>query len=181
MNTQPPKETPKGDGAFESTRDLAKLFVTLASGVIALSGTFADKLSRGAGWAVVVLFAAWGLIATSVFFAVHTLSRLVHVQRNYTENWADMTWPSLRRSWNFFLAGLVVLLVYGAITSTKNAMTDDVPSSNATTMRVACEGTIGPHGPSGPPGLRGPAGARGPAGLRGEKGDKGDSVVCPPR
>jgi hypothetical protein len=100
-----------------STRDLATLITTLASGVLAFSVTFAEKLSEGVGKVVLLLDAAWVLLALAILFAVSSLSQLVHAQKADTLDWGKTALPPLRKSWWLFQGGMALLLLYGAIAS----------------------------------------------------------------
>jgi hypothetical protein len=107
--------------AQESTRDLTKLLISLASAVVVLSATFTEKLSQGAGLAIIVLFVAWVFLALAVIYGVKALSTLVHAQRTAAEKWGEMTFPAMRLSWRSFQAGMVLLLLYAALAAGKQA------------------------------------------------------------
>jgi hypothetical protein len=103
--------------AQDSTKDLIKLLISLASGVIAISAAFIEKLSSGVGFPIVALYLAWISLLSSVFFGVKALSKLVHAQQTDANNWYDITLPPMRRCWFYFQAGVVLLVVYASITS----------------------------------------------------------------
>jgi len=103
--------------AQDSTRDLIKLLISLASGVIALSAAFIEKLSAGVGFTIVTLYLSWIALATSIFFGVKALSRLVHAQQTDAKNWYEITLPPMRQCWRYFQAGVVLLIVYASIAS----------------------------------------------------------------
>ncbi|HEY5377891.1 MAG TPA: hypothetical protein VIK01_29620 [Polyangiaceae bacterium] len=93
----------------------------MASAVVALSVTFAEKISTGVGCVILILFAAWICLAGAVVFGVNALSKLVHAQRTSAATWADMTFPPMRRSWRSFQAGIVMLLLYAAVVAGRQA------------------------------------------------------------
>ena len=170
--------------AQESVRDLVKLIISLASAVVALSATFADKFSHDVGWGILLLFLAWACLAASIIYGVNAMSKLAHAQWTDADRWWDWTFPLMRRSWRCFQSGMVVLLVYAGIAAF-------IQSRQPKAALVSCLSCAGAQGESGIPGERGPpgdagsVGATGPRGFagskgeRGEKGEKGDCVVCP--
>lgn len=150
-----------GDGAAqESTRDLAKLVISLASAVVVLSATFAEKLAQGVGVAIVILFVAWAALATSVICGVTALSNLVQAQRTENRRWGDVTFPPMRWSWRSFQAGMVALLLYAGVASGMQAWS----ASNKDPSRCQCVGPVGPQGPPGAPGATGVPGLPGAPG-----------------
>jgi hypothetical protein len=122
--------------AQESVRDLAKLIISLASAVVVLSATFADKLSHGVGIAIVVLYMSWICLATSIVFGVKAISKLAHAQWTGADRWGEWTFPPMRRSWQAFQAGMGLLLGYAAIVSGIQARHGDEQSVPA--VAVSC-------------------------------------------
>jgi hypothetical protein len=71
MTNDEPSHANSSDKAFQdSTRDLAKLVISLASAVVVLSATFTEKLAQGVGVVIIVLFLSWVLLALSVISGV---------------------------------------------------------------------------------------------------------------
>ncbi|GJM43287.1 MAG: hypothetical protein DHS20C21_01290 [Gemmatimonadota bacterium] len=113
----------------DSVQDLAKLLVSLSSGVLAFSVTFAEKVSVGVGLAVALLYAAWILLVLALMFGVKALSRLADARLKGTQTWFPQVLPSLRTCWRAFQAGLIALMLYGALASGIHAWrSDDAPS-----------------------------------------------------
>jgi hypothetical protein len=185
------EEDPSTKAAQESVRDLAKLLISLSSGVIALSATFAEKLSLGVGLVVVVLHLAWIVLVLSIFFGVQALSTLAHAQETGAVEWGKRTFQPLRKCWQTFQAGVVLLIIYGAIVSGMQALRGNTApgllahcdccpqEQRGKPGRPSEHGEIGPVGPQGPPGEKGPRGPRGFTGPPGSPSPKGDSVGCP--
>ena len=163
--------------AQKSASDLVKLLISLASGVLALSATFIEKLSAGASWVVILLYLSWLALLVSIFFGVRTLSKLVHAQQTGTPRWGEMIFPSMRRCWVFFLSGVVLLMLYGAPVAGIQAWGGKTGKSEDCQCCKPCErgeqGKPGERGEAGPPGPPGPAGPQGPAGPRGDPGQSG--------
>lgn len=101
----------------DTTRELATLITTLASGVLAFSVTFVEKITNEVGALVLIVEGAWVLLALSIFFAIRALSQLVHTQKADTLDWGRTTLPPLRKAWWLFQFGMGVLLLYGAAVS----------------------------------------------------------------
>lgn len=103
--------------AQDLTKDLIKLLISLASGVIAISAAFIEKLSTGVGFSIVTLYLAWVSLVVSIFFGVKSLSKLVHAQQTDANNWYNITLPPMRKCWLYFQAGVILLVVYASIAS----------------------------------------------------------------
>ena len=157
-----------------SASDLVKLLISLASGVLALSATFIEKLSLGARWVIIVLYFSWAALIVSIIFGVRTLSKLTHAQQTGTTQWGQMALPSMRWCWRFFQAGVVLLMIYGATLAGFQAW------SNRSSKPIDCDCCTvyesvkkGERGDIGPPGPAGPIGPQGPPGPPCSKGGNG--------
>jgi hypothetical protein len=164
-----------------SISDLAKLLISLSSGVAVLSATFVDKLSAGTARAIFVLYLSWACLVLAVVFGVNCLSILAEAQHKDTKEWWRMSYAPLRRCWRAFQGGVALMLVYATASAWVRAHS---PSSDGKPLNVSCQvglpdarGDAGPVGPAGPPGLRGARGFRGSAGPSGPAGPKGDCVA----
>lgn len=122
--------------AQESARDLAKLIISLASAVVAISATFAEKMSQGAGPVILVLFVAWALLAASVIYGVGAMSQLVHAQWTGADKWSEWTFPRIGKSWWCFQVGMVLLLLYAAIAAGRQALRGHEPEPAASSRGV---------------------------------------------
>jgi hypothetical protein len=134
-------EEAKDDGqnlrtAQESSRDLAKLLVSLASAVVVLSATFAEKFSEQAGYTIIILFVAWLCLAASVVFGVTAISNLVHAQWTLAENWGTVTFTPMKRSWIAFQIGMVSLLLYAGVAAGIRAFHEKQPVKELPCCRV---------------------------------------------
>lgn len=179
--------------AQDSARDLAKLLISLASGVVALSATFAEKLSGGLGLSVSLLYLAWIALVAAVVFGVAALSRLTDAQQKGAPEWWSTTLPPMRRSWRAFQAGVGLLMLYGIVASAAKATQPQPSKADRCDCRVTVEtlGRPGERGQKGDPGAKGAAGGIGPRGEKGRpgppgppgpagsRGPKGDCVACP--
>ena len=99
--------------AAGSFSDTVKLLVTLGSGVLVLSGTFASELSGGVkGWVLFILFASWIALTISVLSGVLALYSLAESQHSARPNWWELASPKLRLCYKMFLIGIVLLVVF---------------------------------------------------------------------
>jgi hypothetical protein len=96
----------------ESMRDLCKLIISLASGVLALSGTFASKFSGDSGPAVILMIISWGFLAMSIVRGVRAISILADAQQKGNAAWWTPTLEPASNSWWFFRWGVFMLVVY---------------------------------------------------------------------
>ena len=103
--------------AHESARDLAKLIISLSSGIIAISATFVEKHTQGVRLVVVLLAISWILLIVSIFYGIKALITLVNAEQQDAQNWWGMTRIPLRIAWNHFRAGVVTLTVYAFVVS----------------------------------------------------------------
>lgn len=126
--------------AQESVRDLAKLLISLASAVVALSVTFTDKLSQGVGYVVIVLLLAWACLAASIICGVNAMSKLAHAQWTGAEKWGDWTFPQMRWSWRSFKAGILLLLIFAATSAAIKARQPVRDMKVPVTASVSCAG-----------------------------------------
>jgi hypothetical protein len=145
--------------------DLVRLLITLASGVLALSATFVEKLSAGSGWSIVVLYLSWVALVASIIFGVKALSMLADAQRTSATQWAETTFPSMTRCWQSFQAGIGLLMVYGAIVAGLQAWGRVEPKPCCESCQRVEAGKPGERGEVGPPGPQGPPGPAGPPGT----------------
>lgn len=150
--------------AQKSVSDLVTLLISLASGVLALSATFTEKLSVGAGSSVIILYLSWAVLVTSIFFGVRTLSKLAHAQITGATEWANMTLPSMRQCWRFFQAGIVLLMIYAAAVAGLQARSPKTTPEKAGNCECCTPGERGEAGPPGPQGPADPRGGRAPSG-----------------
>jgi len=150
----------------EAAADLAKLLISLASAVIAISATFASSMVQDRSYVIAPLGAAWVALAVSIHFGVKALSRLGDAQQKETAEWSRLVNPHMKWSWRCFQLGVVLLLVYGlCIVLTPSQPTDKpCPCCVGPQGDQGSPGAIGPPGPPGPRGVPGPAGPQGPAG-----------------
>lgn len=99
----------------ESLQNVVKLIITLAISVLALSGTFASKMSGGVGFYIILLYISWFFLIMTIFKGIGMLSSLAQLIMNGTSNWWEQTISRARSSWRCFQIGIVLLVVYGAI------------------------------------------------------------------
>jgi len=109
----------------ESLRDLCKLIITLASGVLALSGTFAGKFSADSGPAVLVMMLSWGFLVMSIVRGVRAISVLAEAQQKGTAGWWAQTHEPASSSWWFFRWGVFILVLHFGIISLCEALSGD--------------------------------------------------------
>ena len=101
-----------------------KLIMTLALGVLALSGTFASQLSGQIGWFIIILFLSWVFLILSIFHGINTSKLIAQFIMNDTTNWWNESIMGARKSWNMFQCGVIFLVVYGSVFAGNNAFSN---------------------------------------------------------
>jgi hypothetical protein len=71
----------KSDAA-QIALEYIKQIITLASGILALSGTFIDKLARSISYHTILLPMSWVLLLISVYYGLATISTIVKSKLN---------------------------------------------------------------------------------------------------
>jgi hypothetical protein len=77
------------DDAHEVALELVKQLITLASGVIALSATFIEKIKPLRQLLFVVLAASWVALLVSVLFGLETISAIVKSRLESNSSWSQ--------------------------------------------------------------------------------------------
>jgi hypothetical protein len=122
--------------AQESTRDLIKLLISLASGVIALSAALVEKVSVGVGYSVSILYISWIGLTISIYYGIKSLSMLVHAQQTGATNWYDITLPPMQKCWRIFLFGVAMLIFYASIVSGFRAFNSKAEDEKQSIVRL---------------------------------------------
>lgn len=106
--------------AFESARDATKQFLTLATGIIALTITFSKDFIGPDAHSKMLALLAWGMLLLSVLFGLWTLLALTGTLEAKRENsqisirGRNVTLPASLQVVTFFV-GLVLTVVFGAV------------------------------------------------------------------
>ena len=149
--------------ADDAALELMKQLITLASGVLALSAAFVDKLPKAPKYMFLVLFVSWLALVISIFFGLKTISAIVKSRLN-----SDIAWSKgegkryARFCQNSFLGGIALFAVFAFVSLA-------FPSSKEGEIKV----TIQADDPRIIQGLKGARGEQGPPGPKGPQGDKG--------
>ena len=108
---------------FTSASDWSKQILTLSTGIVTLTITFADKifgdLSSGEKW---LLYVSWALYLVSIFFGVWFLSALTGTLATGTSltpasvNGANMRIPGLLQLFAF-VAGTAAIVIFGFLSA----------------------------------------------------------------
>src|SRR5438477_9497274 len=77
------------DDAAQVALEYIKQIITLASGILALSGTFIEKLVKTVSYHAALLPLAWILLLTSVYFGLATISTIVKSKLKNDQEWAE--------------------------------------------------------------------------------------------
>ena len=111
------RQTDQSDNRFqsqESLRDLCKLIISLGSGVLAISASFAAKMSESSGVGIGLLLMSWIYLVVSIMSGVKAIDVLADAQRKGTDEWWSLTIRHARDSWKQFRWGLLILVVFGS-------------------------------------------------------------------
>ncbi|MCL4518980.1 MAG: hypothetical protein M1587_07265, partial [Thaumarchaeota archaeon] len=110
--------TPKGEDskADAAALELMKQLIALASGVLALSAAFADKLPKVPIYVLFLLLASWIALVVSISFGLKTISAIVKSRLNFDTEWsrgAGRTFGKLCRYG--FLTGLILFASFAFV------------------------------------------------------------------
>lgn len=115
--TPPLEETPGTGDAHTVALELLRQLITLSAGVLALSATFIGQFQSTSGCRLLVLFLAWALLASSVFFGLEAISAIVQSRLRNDEAWSK---GEGRRygllSKYMFVAGLAAFALFALLT-----------------------------------------------------------------
>lgn len=107
----------------ESLRDLCKLVISLASGVLAISAAFVARVASDAGPCLLILVLSWCYLIASILRGVKAIDILADAQQKGTTTWWAMTIEPARQCWRNFRSGVIALIVFCAATSLTTALT----------------------------------------------------------
>jgi hypothetical protein len=101
------------DDAAQVALEYIKQIITLASGILALSGTFIDKLVKTVSYQMALLPVAWILLLISVYCGLATISTIVKSKLKDDQNWAEGRGKQYATICKLtFVAGIAVFLVF---------------------------------------------------------------------
>jgi hypothetical protein len=123
----------------DSLQNLVKLIMTLALGVLALSGTFASQLSENIGLFILILFSSWVFLILSIFFGIRAISTITQFIMNDTQNWWNESIKTARWSWNMFQFGIVLIVIYGSSFAVKKAFFTNTPKNETQKVQLTNE------------------------------------------
>jgi hypothetical protein len=100
--------------ADEAALELMKQLITLASGVLALSATFIERLRDVSVYLLMLLAASWLVLLISVFFGLQTISAIVKSRLKPEEyDWSEgYGKTSARISKYGFVAGISLFAIF---------------------------------------------------------------------
>jgi hypothetical protein len=102
--------------ASEAALLFVKHLLTLAAGVLALSGTFLGRLMPPNPLASGFLITAWVALVTSIFFGLKTVSTIISSRLRDNNRWCDgrgKTFATLSK-WSFF-AGITAFIIFALV------------------------------------------------------------------
>jgi hypothetical protein len=103
----------KDDDAAHAALEYIKQIIALASGILALSGTFIEKLVKIIGWHTVALPVAWILLLTSIYCGLATISTIVKSKLNGNQDWAEGTGKRYAQACKIsFVGGIGLFLIF---------------------------------------------------------------------
>lgn len=105
--------------ADEPALELMKQLITLASGVLALSATFIEKVPRSSASHVVILIVAWVALLASIFFGLETISAIVKSRLDSNDDWsAGYGKASAQVSKYAFTVGVALIALFAVLSFT---------------------------------------------------------------
>jgi len=108
--------------AHETALELLKQLITLASGVLALSATFLEKLATLLVPLIVVLGLAWLALVVSVFFGLEAISAIVKSRLDSAHRWSEgYGKTSARISKYAFVLGILLFASFALLVAIRGA------------------------------------------------------------
>lgn len=105
--------TDDADGAAQVALEYIKQIITLASGILALSGTFIEKLVKDISYPTILLLASWLLLLVSVYYGLATISTIVKSKLKNDQEWATGYGKRCATICKMtFIAGIAVFLIF---------------------------------------------------------------------
>jgi len=106
----------KDSDAHQIALELMKQIITLASGVVALSATFLDKLQAGAV-SLGLLGLSWVALVVSIFFGLQTISAIVKSRLDPEhQHWSRGSGQTFARISKYaFVAGIFLFAIFAFV------------------------------------------------------------------
>lgn len=102
-----------------------KQLIALASGVLALSATFIEKLIAHQWALIVLLCVSWAALVISVLFGLETISAIVKSRLEDDDEWSRGYGQKSARTCKWtFVAGLALFAVFAILSSTLPKVSD---------------------------------------------------------
>ena len=121
-----------GKNADEAALELMKQLITLASGVLALSAAFIDKLPKTSKPFLVLLALSWISLITSLVFGLQTISAIVKSRIDSDDEWADGKGRKYGRvSRHSFLIGIGLFVAFAF-----SSLAFPIAKDNETTITI---------------------------------------------
>jgi len=116
--------------AHKVALELMKQIITLASGVLALSATFLEKLSSMSFLLLIVLAVSWLALLVSVFFGLETISAIVKSRLDPDYQWSKGYGKDSARISKYTFVGGIALFALFAFLSLAGKMVDRTPPNH---------------------------------------------------
>jgi hypothetical protein len=103
----------EGSKADEAALELVKQLIALASGVLALTAAFLDKLPKVPLCFLLCLFLAWAALMLSIFCGIKTISAIVKSRLNSNVEWSEGKGKQFAQWCHYsFLAGIGLFAIF---------------------------------------------------------------------
>lgn len=121
--------------ASEAALEFLKHLLTLASGVLVLSGTFVTKVDSISSLALCFLFASWASQIVCLFCALNAISAIIMSRVKNSNDWQDGAAKTLSSigKWAFF-TGLILFAVFAALALNSESSTTETDSQGDDVM-----------------------------------------------
>lgn len=98
-----------------------KQIITLASGIVALSATFLEKMGTYPDWILIILIISWACFISSVITGLTTISSIVQSNLLNNNDWSVDTGKqnAVACKW-LFIIGVVIFCVFALFTVIEN-------------------------------------------------------------
>jgi hypothetical protein len=104
--------TDVSDDAHQIALELMKQIITLASGVVALSATFLEKLNIGT-LPMLILGLSWSALIVSILYGLQAISAIVKSRLNSTREWSRGRGQNFARTSKYaFVTGISLFALF---------------------------------------------------------------------
>jgi hypothetical protein len=103
-------------GAADFALEWVKQVITLASGIVALSATFLEKITTNINWTLILLIMSWGCFIASVMTGLETISTIAKSHLDDNNDWSiDSGYRYAKACKILFIVGFCLFCLFASL------------------------------------------------------------------